>query len=514
MNCSDYKIVIGNTVKIMIYEIKKNFKVRSFINNLFMLLPALFTLCFVLSLFYSSGAYFLDAGWFNHAICATRGQNTSVQTEFWGSHSIFGIHTFISQTLICNTVQIFSKNAVNSFAFLVAIGTFMATLVGLNIASPIMQTRVQRVLFALFFSFSGFVIGSTSYPHPECFAASFAALGLITLFRNIWLGWILLGIGLLGREDIGLHITITCVVVLLLCDQPIDILRRLKTIAIVSTTSSALSLIMQRVFWKTKKSVLDLTYFGQGKTWIFHNIGALPSRVSIWIQDNPGILGLFLLLLVLHFVSKQKIFLVPIFASIPWILINLIASDPAKQTLSLYESFPFIIYLASLALYHSDSNDINFRKQNVSKIFLLLGFWIAIFGSVAGGQEGSGGSFQGFFRYLTKLPSNYLSIQNHKTSLTDYIKTHLYVRLDPSVAALLPQFEDRIINSNDPINGVKTIVFNPNYVLDLNEISTFSENNGRAIVKYCALNNPIEIESTIEVSASELEQMGLKVCTD
>ena len=492
----------------------KKAKVNPFPLHLIGMLPIpLISFLLVLNQFYNLGAYYLDAGWFSYSMCATTGQNPAADAIFWGNGSIFGIHTFFSPTIACNLLNTFINNPIISYSLLLSLGVLVCISFGYVIAEDYLQTKIRRIIFGTCIGLSSFSIGSIAYPHPEAFVAAATALGIALLLKkNSW-GWLPFFIGVLGREDIGLHVALTSAVWLLFSGGKDAELKKIwKSFFFIGLSSSVVLYAAQKAFWPTTRSVFQLTYFGNLPFEIFGNPQELFNRISYWFECNAGIVGMFFLLAFASRILKARVFLLPIIASIPWIFVNILASDGAKQILTTYHGFPFLIYLSLIG----KTRSLNFEARKVptskeTSVLIPVGLWLAIFGSLVGGPNGGGGSINVGLSSLQQFSKNFNYINDRELQLKEFLKTNEHFGVDPAIASLYPEMDLNFFWESNSGQDHKGVVYFKRYVLGRSNLDEFKVSN-KNIFDYCSKDGPIAILSKSIISEIQLSSLGLAKC--
>ena len=471
------------------------------------------TLSFLLifTQYYRTGAYFLDTGWFSHSFCSSWGENTPGNTLFWGNNSIFGLHTFFTPTLSCRIVDSIVKNPNISYSILLAFGNFLAGLLGYLLTRKFFNRQLS-VLSGILLSLSSFAMGSITYPHPEAIGGVLAGFGIYWLVHEKSGSWIFFLLAILTREDLGIHIGIVSICsVLLVNDLPKKLRKSFLILGAVSIVSTGLLKIFQIAIFPTTESVFSRTYLGSPPFAILRDPQELIMRISYWIQNNPGILGFYLIMYLLSKASRSKVFLVPVIASLPWVALNLIAVDPAKQILQLYHSFPFLVYISIICLPLQFSSKKDEFSPLVKKMVLGLFAWIAVYGSLAGGQVGSAGSINFGLHNTSNALSGYRYIEKHSKALEHFLWVNPAVRVDSGVASLFPSFDSRMFDSASDLTAAKVILYFPLYSLNGSSIDSFKNSPG-VKTTYCSSESPLVLRIHKSAEVIDMQQLGLKLC--
>ena len=483
---------------------KQDFSVQRVVRVGLLLSPGLFAFYFVASFFYISGAYFTDAGWFNYSLCKTWGQMPDLQAELWNAKSIFFLHGFYTPTLMCQVSSQVFGNSILGFALIVALGSISVTLLGYKITEEILASKCSRAFFGSMLGWSSFALGSVTYPHPEALSGGLAGLGfLLYLQKRNFLGLLLLVSSVASREDIGLHLVVVASVLLIIRPTFDSVMKtRLKTIILIGACGVFLQLILSRIVFNSTGALLKTTYIGTPAFEIIRDPSGLLNRVAYWITANPGILGLFLCLTLAFSITKEKIFLVPIFASTPWILVNLLAVDPSKQSLGLYNTFAFCIYLSSLGLIQINGKDTpNNLKKNISLVSTLMtgmAVWVAIFSAISMSPSGSGGSIYATLRAQALSP-NALQISIKQSQIIEkFLMENDNAAIDSGVASLVPTFQAQYFLRKSERAQFDSLIYFKNYVLESSQRDTFILENSLDITLCSTV-------SSLTISTSDLE---------
>jgi hypothetical protein len=483
---------------------KRDFSAQRVVRVGLLLSPGLFAFYFVASFFYISGAYFTDAGWFNYSLCKTWGQMPPLQAELWNAKSIFYLHGFYTPTLMCHISSQVFGNSILGFSLIIALGSASVALLGYKITEQILVSKWYRAFFGSMLGWSSFALGSVTYPHPEALSGGLAGLGLLLFLQDRnFLGLLLLVSSVASREDIGLHLVVVALTLLVV--KPTfnaSMKTKLKKIILIGASGAFLQLVLSRILFKSTGALLKTTYIGSPAFEILSDPLGLLNRVAYWITANPGILGLFLCLALAFSITKEKIFLVPIFASIPWILVNLLAVDSSKQSLGLYNTFAFCIYLSPLGLIRmSEKNGLNNLKKNGSLVSILMigmAAWVAMFSAVSVSPSGSGGSINATFRAQALSP-NALQISVKQSQVIEkFLMENDNSAIDSGVASLVPIFQAKYFLGKKQSTQYDSLIYFRNYVLESSQRETFIKENSLDITLCSTV-------SSLTISTSDLE---------
>jgi len=377
-----------------------------------------------IQLFYRNGAYFLDAGYYVYTLASENfGQQPPVIGDAWGS-SLYATHMLITPLVISQVMRIFVDEPLNFIAFL-GIQNFVLAVAGamlMMVAFWLNGVKREKlvmpgVMGALLLPFTNVGLGSLLYPHVELIGTSLAAIAVL-LFVLRWndvgdrkifiVAIVLLTLGLLAREDIGVHlgVTVTSAVV---CSHwsrlDWQAIKRAAWLLGASVAAVAVLMGYQR-FFADSKGVFSLTYSGTPayahitSVWylIDRLINMLSSRLDLWV-------GLIVFGAASILLRKREYFAFPL-AVAPWILLNLTAIDPAKNAMGIYHLFPVVLYATApvLALTLSGKRDPDDTAPSRGSIPMFATYGVALMSLFVGGIAASPNGSGDIFTTLMRLP--------------------------------------------------------------------------------------------------------------
>jgi len=328
----------------------------------------LFAFAVAILLFYRGGVYFLDAGYYVHALASENfGQQPPAIGDAWGS-SLYATHMLLTPLFITQFFRLFLNAPLNFIMFLGLQHLVLASAGALlmMVSFSLNEVRKQKlwmpgILGALLLPFSNIGLGSLLYPHVEVIGTSLVAIGILLLVLR-WSGsdnkWILataisaIVFGLLAREDIGVHLFIT-VASAVVCSQwklfGRKGVRRAGALLLAGFLMTSLLMGYQR-FFAESEGVFALTYSGTPAYAHITSIWYLLDRALHMLASRPDlIIGLAAFVMAAVVLRKREYLAFPL-AVAPWLLLNLTAIDPAKNAMGIYHLFPIILYATAPVL--------------------------------------------------------------------------------------------------------------------------------------------------------------------
>ena len=319
-------------------------------------------------IFYRGGAYFLDAGYYIHALASENfGQQPPGIGDAWGS-SLYATHMLLTPLLISQFFRLIASAPLNFIMFLGIQHLILASAGALLMMVSFSLNGVKKknlwmpgIVGALLLPFSNIGLGSLLYPHVELIGTSLVAIGILLLVLR-WSGsnnrWIFVGavaaifFGLLTREDIGVHLGIT-VGSAVVCSQWKSLgregVRRAGALLLAALFMTAMLVGYQR-FFAQSEGVFALTYSGTPAYAHITSAWYLLDRVLHMLASRPDlIIGLAAFVMAAIVLRKREYLAFPL-AVAPWLLLNLTAIDPAKNAMGIYHLFPIILYATAPVL--------------------------------------------------------------------------------------------------------------------------------------------------------------------
>ena len=435
------------------------------------------------NLFFRDGAYFLDTGLLQYVFCDNNtislppGYATANRTS-----SFLSLHGSFTPSIVCRPINYFLSNGPISFSMFLAIQTGLIAYVGYRVGTHLSMRKSWQIASGAALVLSSSCLGSLGYPHFEPIGAALLIIGAIRFVSLRTLSGVLfIALGCFTREDMGLHLLIEMLVAYILIwrkskPENTGVLIRLSGITAFFV---GLNIFITHIFFKSHNQLLASQYIGNPPFAVLHHPSELMIRLSSWLSSNPGIIALSFGFSIAYLVSRNKYFLVPPIASIPWILVNLIAPDPAKQILGIYETFPWIIYIGFIVVNPKFSVSLEPRDEKIGqlakKIAMLSTCMIAMFSSLSGTPSGASYLLKSL---LFERPASIANVDhsvNFMHQLSSIIQLDPGIRIDPAVASLLPEHDSRIISQSDV--GVTQLYYYPTYVLGTDAVNQSKRNN-------------------------------------
>jgi len=439
-------------------------------------------------LFYRGGAYFLDAGYYIYTLASENfGQQPPTIGDAWGS-SLFATHMLLTPLLISQAFRLIASAPLNFIMFLGLQHMILASAGALLMMVSFSLNGVKKeklwmpgLMGALLLPFSNVGLGSLLYPHVELIGTSLVAIGILLLAHR-WSGadnrWLLvvavlvIGFGLLAREDIGVHLVIT-VGSAVVCSQW-KLLNRTSVVRAGSLLLSGLVFMgalmgYQRIFAESE-GVFALTYSGtpayahitSGWYLLERVLHLLASRLDLMVGIGAFIMAAVVL-------RKREYLAFPV-AVAPWLLLNLTAIDPAKNAMGIYHLFPIILYATAPVLALTLTKRRNDSEELVGRghIPMYATYGVAILSLFLGGISAppTGGGY--LFTSVLRLPLiSPAGITATHTAIEDFAAIGSRIAVDDAVMSIRPvDLKDvPLIPTVQDATQVNSIMFFPRYLL-------------------------------------------------
>lgn len=308
-----------------------------------------------LNLFYWYGSGLLDNGWF--AYLSTHSDAWPIKNPADIGPTYFSTHfspIFYGYTAIYNTlVAIGIKLPAPTFFSLTQgfwYGLFSASIFQLiegRLPARGWQHTLLYVAIALICAFNGVALAALVFPHfeiaiPVLFTAYFAcALG-----GHQKLALALLGLGLLVREDAGLHyFGLFFVLGIYLCffgNDPEKQGRKYLYIAAVCFAYAGAAIAFQKINFSLHDNALGRVYTG---TPPYQHVTAafIRQRLSLYINERAYIYVPFILWIGYACVSRNWLFILGLVSTIPWVCFSFFGIQFLAGSLAYYYAFPILI---------------------------------------------------------------------------------------------------------------------------------------------------------------------------
>jgi hypothetical protein len=305
----------------------------------------------VLFHFYVRGSFVLDSGllaslmWHTDALLS---QPASV-----GGGSYFGTHisllflpaSALSWCLPFSMPQFFAGVVGLSHALL-ALAVFWLLVEGFGLrrgAGPWIAA-----VAALGFAFSGLAIAIARYPHFETLIAAFFLLFAVAqVLGHRRLAVVFFVLGLATREDAGFHYVAVLGLLVALnvaCDVPLRKQRTELTFALAALFYAIAVMAVQHLLFPGTSAFVRV-YLGDPP--LAHlSVGLIAERFLAFLVGRPYILYPALGACLWAVRARNPSIVLGFAASIPWLLLHLLAKSPLAGMLVSYYAFPFLIALA------------------------------------------------------------------------------------------------------------------------------------------------------------------------
>jgi hypothetical protein len=457
---------------------------------LIILIQGVFGFVVGILLFYRGGIYFLDAGYYVYSLASENfGQQPPIIGDAWGS-SLYATHMLLTPLLISQIFRVIASAPMNFIMFLGLQHLVLAFAGAMLMMVALWQSGMKKsnllwpgIFAALLVPFSNIGLGSLLYPHVELIGSSLAAIGILLLVVR-WSGHnsrlVLVGaatclvLGLLAREDIGVHFLIT-VGSAVVCSQWKLMgrhgLRRAALLLLVGFSSAVILMAYQRIFAESH-GVFALTYSGTPAyahiTSVWYIIGRIlhliGSRLDLIIGLGAFILGAAVL--------RRREFLAFPLAVAPWLILNLTAIDPAKNSMGIYHLFPIILYATAPILAISFGGGQTKRESDetlsAARMTVYATYGIAIVSLFLGGISSppTGGGY--LFTSVLRLPLiSPAGITATNSAIEKFAAERSGIAVDDAVMAIRPVELELVplIPTIQDAATINSIMFFPRYLL-------------------------------------------------
>jgi len=323
-------------------------------------------------IFFRFGAYFMDAGIFSYSLASKMAPMNSPRLAPYLGDNFQSVHVFFSPLAFEKIAGLFFTIPAENFIVFLSVQQVVASVFGgllLWLAPAYVKFRGRSIgqrwrlalaaIGALLLPLANMVLGSLLYPHPEPFGAAFAGIGLLLLFAHPGretrlvqiLGWGSLVIGVLGREDMGLHVFLTLATVWLLAPRAMWSATSgswaLRLVAPVSLLATFASSGYQSLIDLAHKSRFSDVFSGNPPYAHLMDPVKLHQRLGNLLHQRWDVLVVFGALVIAGAILRNRIILAYPLASAFWLLLNVTAVDPAKAVLGTYNQFALVTYLAA-----------------------------------------------------------------------------------------------------------------------------------------------------------------------
>ena len=301
--------------------------------------------------FYVRGSFVLDSGLLASLIW--HGNATLTQPASLGGGSFFGTHvsllflpaSALSWCLPFSMPQFFAGFVGFGHALL-ALAVFWLLVEGFGLRRGVGPWIAA--LAALGFAFSGLAIAIARYPHFETLIAAFFLLFAVAqLLGHPRLAVVFFVLGLATREDAGFHyVAILGLLVMLnlAYGVPLRKQRAECTFALTALAYAIAVIVVQRLLFPGTSAFVRV-YLGDPP--LAHlSAGLIAHRTLFFLVGRPYILYPALGACIWALRARNPYIALAFAASIPWLLVHLLAKSPLAGTLVSYYAFPFLIALA------------------------------------------------------------------------------------------------------------------------------------------------------------------------
>lgn len=444
-------------------------------------------------IYFRHGAYFMDAGIFSYSLASKMAPMNSPRLAPYLGANFQSVHVFFSPLGFLKLTGLFVTIPGANFSLFMAVQQGVAAIFGgflLWFIADIAGARgwmriVASSIGAAALPFSNMVFGSMLYPHPEPFGAAIAGIGLLLVFglpgklqsrTYKWLAWAVLAVGLLGREDMGLHVAITLAAVWILAPKTMwaftagkPLLRWLAPGALLVTLAST---YYQSAIDPSHKSRFSDVFSGTPPYAHLLDMVALHHRFGAFWHQRGDLIAVFGALTVIGAIFRNRLLLAYPLASAFWLLLNFTAVDPAKAVLGTYNQFALTTYLAAPAILLVVTGGSLMTKAR-SRALLLPVATATVLALGIGGILPSpvGGGF--VFDWLGRNKAvSYSQMQLDEARLTALVRSTPRLVVDDGVFSIDPVLTrfNKMAEDKHGANGVNAVVFMPGYSIGWSNI--------------------------------------------
>jgi hypothetical protein len=374
--------------------------------------------------FYVHGGYLLDSGW-NAFICFRNGLlpvwPQAVKAMEFGSYGYSDIFyqyhasPIISLFSLASYVQ--PLNLLNWFSFLQAAWLVLITYSTCSLADWFLGDSDRRSkvvvggVLGLVFAFNGFVISCLAYPHLEMPLLAFGLCFLVSLLRGRHvLAAVCFVLACGAREDAGFHLCALLFMLWIAAHVEPHLLpfkHRFLLFTVLGFFASVLLLALQKLFFPIPAgipSALQYSFFGPEGSMISWNI--IRERLAALSVSGLVLVVPVAVTVVVAATTRKWVLLLGWLAYVPWFLLNLAATDHARQVFGTYHGFPFVFAVVWPLLV------LRPPVPSLRPHIQILG-WVSLFilgiSSAVGLQRSSPGMFRAFWSDLADV--RYQSVQ-------------------------------------------------------------------------------------------------------
>ncbi len=304
-----------------------------------------------------TGPFLWDQGWFAYSIFQNGfllpnppylRQNLGESLFTQHLYGLVGLASPVSH--LFSTHYFYFATVVGLSHALTFIGPFLLVMSAREPSRRSWPHAVAATMAGLAFALSGASVSALGYPHFEIaipgFFLVFLGLHFLGLRRASWLPLVL---GLLVREDAGLHYSTYFVIIALYqrrADRMPFTTRALTGRLVTSLVVAVTMFVVQRQFFPLGHSMFVKSFIGS-------QAFAHVSWASAWMRLTDFMANAQALYVPALFVAAAALlvrspsYVLGYAACLPWVVINVFFSlTPAAQTLSLYYGFPLLVALA------------------------------------------------------------------------------------------------------------------------------------------------------------------------
>jgi hypothetical protein len=484
-----------------------------------------------LLLFYRSGIYFLDAGYYVYTLASQNFGNQPPAIGNSAGTSLFDTHMLITPLLISQVFRVVASAPLNFIMYLglqhlvLAIaGSLMMLVAFRQNGATKSQTWVPMLLGAFLLPFSNIGLGSLLYPHVEVMGTSLVAIGILLLVLR-WSGienksLLLLAVmamvlGLLTRQDIGVHLVITVTSALVCANWKLLQKSTIKKAFYLFLTGFVFSVVLmgyQQIFFG-EHNVFSVSYSGTPAYAHITSIWYMLDRVLFLLASRLDlIIGLGAFILAAIVLRKREYLAFPL-AVIPWLLLNITAIDPAKNSMGIYHLFPIILYATAplLAVSLSRDSEASTTTAQQGRIPMYATYGIAVlslfFGGISAPPTGFGYLFTNVLRLPLISPSEITATHQ---AIEEFAASDLRISVDNAVMSIRPVIlkDVPLMPTVEKTSEIDSVLFFARYVTDRESRLKFFQSwitDNRLVTIQCLPGGLVQADATEKVNTSTLQ---------
>lgn len=348
------------------------------------LIPTVLFTSYVLNQFYIDGSGLLDVGWFTYMMTEANSwplpnpqalEDTHLGYTFFRTHFslFFYLLSFVYKYFLFFIPEpVYFSLFIGSMYGVISLSVFI---VGLQLLSiDTMKQIIILFIISILTSMNGTALSLIGFPHIEIAIPALILLFIALYFSDKKISsYFVFALLLTIREDAGFHLfglLMTIFVtkyIFVKNSKSFD--KDLFIIAFIGFTYSIFAIYIQKTYFPGDDA-LERIYLGNPH--FAHITYAFVMEKLTFLLNNREYLYIpFLFTLVLAFYYKNIFILSSFLASLPWLLLSLLAVSSMPNSLSNYYAFPFIVVLSWPMFAFVIAKKLEILQENYYKKLLL-----------------------------------------------------------------------------------------------------------------------------------------------